>query len=62
MTPRLKYTLYRFARALGAAGVATAITYVPVLGESLPGMEWTVPVLTALLLACDKWLRSGAKA
>ena len=53
--------LIRFCRALGYGAVAAGVTYLlshPADLELLPRPEITVPVVTALLLAADKYLRS----
>jgi hypothetical protein len=62
MSPALKLALVRFTRAVVygslAAGIAAASSHLPELGGVVPSPQFSLPVLTALLLAADKWVRS----
>ena len=54
--------LLRFARglgaAVGAAGIAYGLNELPELEAVIPGYVFVAPVITAGLLAADKWVRS----
>ncbi len=60
-TPRIA-ALKRFARGLGYAVVAGGLTFaidqLPTLSTVVPAPEIAIPVLTALLLAVDKFVRA----
>jgi hypothetical protein len=64
MTAKTKTVLLRFARTLGALGVAALITWVSspdVLSIVPSGYQWVVlAVVTPALVAAEKWLRYGA--
>lgn len=59
-----KAALLRFARGLGYAVLASAVAYasvnVDVINEVFPQAAVLVPIITAGLLAADKYLRVKA--
>jgi hypothetical protein len=64
-SPRRR-ALLRFVRGLAYAALAAAIDFalgqVPELGDAIPASELSIPVLTASLLAADKWVREHRAA
>lgn len=59
---KIASALKRIARGLGYAAAAGAVTFLlaelPSLGDVVPAPEISIPVLTALLLGVDKWIRA----
>jgi hypothetical protein len=57
MSDRLKRALIRAGKATLAAAVPAAIAQLPSVGTVLPRYALLIPIVTALLLGLEKYLR-----